>query len=146
MKIAFASDHRGFELKKYLINTLKDNFDIIDLGTDSTDSVDFPLFGISLGEKIVNHEADLGIAICGTGIGISIACNKVKGVMCAKISSIEEAKLAKLHNQANVLAFSGDIRPDLARKMILSFIDEAPLSDDKYLRRINQIKDYDNER
>lgn len=145
MKIALASDHRGYELKSKLIEYLKEKYEIIDLGTNSEESVDFPLYGIKLGETIKNNEADFGIAICGTGIGISIAVNKVKGVMCAKISTKEEARLAKEHNNANVIAFSGSIPEAQAIEMVETFISATPNQEEKYIRRINQIIDYDNE-
>lgn len=145
MKIALASDHRGYELKSKLIEYLKEKYEIIDLGTNSEESVDFPLYGIKLGETIKNNEADFGIAICGTGIGISIAVNKVKGVMCAKISTKEEARLAKEHNNANVIAFSGSIPEAQAIEMVETFISATPNQEEKYRRRINQIIDYDNE-
>lgn len=145
MKIALASDHRGYKLKQELINNLKNNYEIIDLGTNSEESVDFPKFGIYLGETIKDKKADLGIAICGTGIGISIAANKVKNVICAKINNIEEAKLAKEHNHANILAISGETKTNEAIKMIETFLNTKPLNDEKYLRRINQIKEYEND-
>ena len=146
MKIALASDHRGYNLKSYLINELQKEYEILNLGTDTTESVDFPIYGIKLGETIQKKNADLGIAICGTGIGISIAANKVKGVMCAKINNIEEARLAKQHNNANVIALSGSLKPEEALNMIKEFIKEKPNQEEKYLRRINQILNYENER
>lgn len=144
MKIAIASDHRGYELKQEIIENLQKEYQILDLGTNSEESVDFPKYGIALGEAIKNEKADLGIAICGTGIGISIAVNKVKGVMCAKISNIEEAKLAKKHNNANVIALSGKTSKEEALKMIEEFIKSTPNKEEKYQRRINQIKEYEN--
>ena len=144
MKIALASDHKGYNLKKELIEYLKETHSIIDLGTNSEESVDFPKYGILLGETINKKEADLGIAICGTGIGISIAANKVKNIMCAKISTKEEARLAKAHNRANILALSGNIKKDEAIEMINAYLNEKPLEEEKYIRRINQIKEYEN--
>ena len=144
MKIAIASDHRGYELKQEIIENLQKEYQIIDLGTNSEESVDFPKYGIALGEAIKNKKADLGIAICGTGIGISIAVNKVKGVMCAKISNIEEAKLAKKNNNANVIALSGKTPKEEALKMIEEFLKSVPNKEEKYQRRINQIKEYEN--
>ena len=144
MKIAIASDHRGYELKQEIIENLQKEYQILDLGTNSEESVDFPKYGIALGEVIKNKKADLGIAICGTGIGISIAVNKVKGVMCAKISNIEEAKLAKKHNNANVIALSGKTPKEEALKMIEEFLKSVPNKEEKYQRRINQIKEYEN--
>lgn len=146
MKIALASDHRGYNLKKYLVEELNQDYEILDLGTNSTESVDFPIYGIKLGEAIKNKEADLGIAICGTGIGISIAANKVKGIMCAKISDATEAKLAKEHNNANVIALSGDLPETEALNMINIFLNAEPNTEEKYQRRIEEILEYDNER
>ena len=144
MKIALASDHRGYKLKQELIDYLKTKYEIIDLGTNSEESTDFPKYGILLGESIQKKEADLGIAICGTGIGISIAANKVKGIMCAKINNEEEAKLAKEHNNANIIALSGKTPLEKAKKMIEIFINSTPNQETKYQRRINQILEYEN--
>lgn len=146
MKIALASDHRGYSLKNYLIDNLKNEYEVLDLGTNSTESVDFPEYGIKLGEAIINNKADFGIAICGTGIGISIAANKVKGIMCAKINTIEEAHLAKEHNNANVIALSGKVDKELALNMVKEFLKTKQNEEEKYKRRIKQIEDYDNER
>lgn len=146
MKIAIASDHRGYELKQKLIEHLKLNNEILDLGTNSEESVDFPKYGIKLGEVVAKKEADFGIAICGTGIGISIAANKVKGIMCAKISNKEEAKLAKEHNNANIIAMSGKISIEEAIDMVEEYINSTPNKEEKYTRRIDQILRYDNER
>lgn len=145
MKIAIASDHKGYRLKKELIETLKENHETLDLGTNSEESTDFPIYAIKLGETINNKEADLGIAICGTGIGISIAANKVKGIMCAKVNTTEEARLAKEHNRANVLALPGTLSIEEAINIINEFIKAKPLEDEKYLRRINQIRKYEND-
>ncbi len=146
MKIAIASDHRGYELKEYLIAELSINeeIEVLDLGTNSLESVDFPIYGIKLGEAIKNKEADLGIAICGTGIGISIAANKVKGVMCAKINNEKEARLAKEHNNANVIALSGETDPEEAFNMIVTFLNSEPNQEEKYQRRIEEILNYEN--
>ena len=144
MKIAIASDHKGYKLKQELLNHLEKEYEVIDLGTNSEESTDFPKYGILLGETVIKDNLDLGIAICGTGIGISIAANKVKGIMCAKISTKEEAKLAKEHNNANVLAISGSIKKEEAIEMIETFINSTLLIDEKYQRRINQIKEYEN--
>ena len=145
MKIALASDHRGYLLKQTLIKKLSKKYEIIDLGADNDSSSDYSFYGIKLGETIKNKEADLGIAICGTGIGISIAANKVKGVLCAKISNKEEAKLAKEHNHANIIAFSGATSPKKALTMIEEFLKAKPLEEEKYNRRIDEIKKYEND-
>lgn len=106
-KIFIGSDHGGFELKQTIIDYLKDTFEeyeVKDLGPDTPDSVDYPLFGTKVGESVMGEEGSLGIVICGSGIGISIAANKVKGIRAALCNSVELSKLARQHNGANVLA------------------------------------------
>lgn len=145
MKIAIASDHRGYCLKQKLIEYLKNqNHEIYDLGTNSEESVDYPEYAFKLCNKVKKEKLDFGIAICGTGIGISIACNKVKGIMCAKISNEEEAALAKQHNHANIIALSGKTDILTAQKMLNSYINAKEFVEEKYQRRIDQIKEYEN--
>lgn len=141
MKIGIASDHRGYELKKEIIENIKD---IKDYGTFGQERVDFPDYAKSLGDAINNKEIDLGIAICGTGIGISIALNKIKNIMCAKIDSIEDAKMAKEHNHANAIAFKASTDLNTALKMIDTFINTKSNNEEAYLRRINKIKELEN--
>ena len=146
MKIAIASDHKGYTLKENLKKELTKEYEIIDLGTTSTKSVDYPEYGIKLGKTVLVNKETLGIAICGTGIGMSIILNKIKGIMCAKISNQEEALLAKEHNNANVIALSSTIPIQTSLEMIKTFIKAKPLQEEKYQRRIKQIKDYENAR
>ena len=143
MKIAVASDHRGFVLKGKIIDYLKDNYEILDLGTNSEDAADYPIYGIKLGETVANKEADLGIAICGSGIGISIACNKVKGIRCAKVDSIDDAYLTRKDNDANVIALNGSIDFSKAIEIIDKFLNTPFEPNDRYIRRINEIKEYE---
>ena len=96
MKIGIVNDHRGVNLKNYLIDNL--DYEIINFGTDTTDSTDYPDYAFLLGEKVASKELDFGIAICGSGIGICIACNKVKNIRCAKVNSVEEAKYTREDN------------------------------------------------
>ncbi|MGB8197748.1 MAG: ribose 5-phosphate isomerase B [Acidimicrobiales bacterium] len=105
MRIALGSDHAGFDLKALLAKSLTDwGYDTLDLGTDNaTDSVDYPDFGAAVGRRVASGECDLGVAICGTGIGISIAANKVPGVRAAVVHDVTSAHLAREHNHANVL-------------------------------------------
>ena len=128
MKIGLASDHRGYRAKEMLKEYL-DDYNIIDYGTDSDESTDFPIYATRLGKAIVNHDVDLGIAICGTGIGMSICLNKIKGVYCAKVSNESEAILCKSHNNANVIAMSEDVDPEIM----------------KYIRRNDMIKELEND-
>lgn len=108
MKIAIASDHGGFDLKKNIMMYLHaENYEVIDLGTNSEVSVDYPEYGKHCAELVVSGEADRGIVVCGTGIGISIAANKVKGARCGLCTSVEMAKLTRQHNDANLLALGG---------------------------------------
>ena len=144
MTIGLASDHRGYRAK----NFLKDNlymYDVIDYGTETEDSVDFPVYAKKLGTAIQNGEIDLGIAICGTGIGMSIALNKMKGVYCARVSSTSEAILSKSHNDANVIALSEEVDEDMMLEIVRKFI-EIPFSNvNKYVRRNNMIKELEND-
>ena len=108
MKIALASDHGGFalkeELKKYLAG---EGYELLDLGTDSEESVDYPIYGKACAEAVAAGKADKGIVCCGTGIGISIAANKVRGIRCALCTDTVMAELTKKHNNANMLALGG---------------------------------------
>ena len=107
-KIAIASDHGGYALKEMLVGFLIGmQIDDLDLGTDSTESVDYPIFGEKCARAVSSGEATRGIVVCGSGIGISIAANKVKGIRCALCTSKEMAELSRKHNNANMLALGG---------------------------------------
>lgn len=122
MKIAVASDHGGFALKEAVKNHLTDRgIEVIDLGTHSEESVDYPVYGKLCGETVAKGEADLGVVCCGTGIGISIAANKVKGIRCGLCTSVEMAHLTKQHNNANILALGGRTTET---KLALAIVDE----------------------
>lgn len=108
MKIAIASDHGGFELKENVKKYLESrDIEVVDLGTHSEESVDYPAYGKACGQAVANGEVDRGIVCCGTGIGISIAANKVKGVRCALCTDVHMAEMTRKHNDANVLAMGG---------------------------------------
>ena len=125
MLIAIASDHGGFALKETIKEYLRERGDkIVDLGTTSEESVDYPIYGKACGEAVASGKAERGIVICGTGIGISIAANKVKGVRCGLCTSIEMAELTRQHNNANVLALGGrTTEPQLALEIVKTFLD-----------------------
>lgn len=144
MKIGIASDHRGYELKEYLKSNLT-NYEIVDYGTNSTDSVDYPDYGIKLSENVKNKEVQFGIAICGSGIGISIACNKVKGIRCAKVSNVKEAEYTRNDNDANVIALSSEIDKDIALEIVKKFIETPFSNDERHMRRIEKITKYEEE-
>ena len=121
MKIALASDHGGFDLKEIIKEYLiQKGYQVVDLGTDNnTDSVDYPKYGKLCATNVVEGNAERGIVFCGTGIGISIAANKVKGSRCALCTSVFMAQMAKCHNDANLLALGGrTTEPELAKEIV----------------------------
>ena len=140
MKIAVASDHGGFTLKEQVkAHLIERNLEVLDLGTHSEESVDYPAYGKACGEAVVNGEADLGIIVCGTGIGISIACNKVKGVRCGLCTSVEMAHLTKQHNNANVLALGGrTTAPELAMQIVDEWLD-TEFEGGRHQRRVDML-------
>ena len=125
MIIAVASDHGGFALKDIVKkHLLERGFKVVDLGTDSEASVDYPVYGKACGEAVASGKADIGIVVCGTGIGISIAAHKVKGIRCGLCTSVEMAKLTKQHNNANILALGGrTTAPELAVEIVDAWLD-----------------------
>ena len=146
MKIGIASDHRGYETKEKIKEYFKNKYEIIDYGTNSKERTDYPIYGIKLGEKVRDKEVEYGIAICGSAIGISIACNKVKGVRCGKINTIEEAIHGKANDYINVIAISGDSPLEENIKIVETFLNTKENTiDPVYLKRIKQIEDYEND-
>lgn len=146
MKIGITNDHRGLVLKQTLTNYLENKgYNIIDYGTDNDDSVDYPDYAFKLGKSLQKKDIDLGIAICGTGIGMDIALNKVKGIRCAKASNEEEAILARSHNDANALALSAKISSDIAKDIVDKFINTNFSNDKRHIERIQKIKEYEND-
>lgn len=140
MIVGIASDHRGFKLKQKVTKYLtKNNYNIIDYGTVSTSPVDYPDYALIIGKAIKDKKITYGIIICGTGIGASIACNKIKKVRCAKVSNVKEAKLARLHNDANVIALNGNLFFPTAKKIINLFLTEPFSNDERHIRRISKI-------
>ena len=142
MKIGIASDHRGVILKEKIKNYLNDRYQIIDYGTNSIESVDYPQYAYKIGESVRDNKIDLGILICGTGIGMSIACNKVKKVRCAKVTTKEEAFLARSHNNANVIALSENVTD--YKEIIDTFLTTDFSNEEKHRRRVEMIDNYDN--
>ena len=140
MKIALASDHGGFKLKETIKkHLLERNAEVIDLGTDSENSVDYPEYGRLCGETVASGKADLGIVVCGTGIGISIAANKVHGIRCGLCTSTEMARLTKQHNNANVLALGGrTTEPALAIDIVDTWLD-ARFEGGRHQRRVDML-------
>ena len=143
MRIGIANDHRGYKLKKYLVEELEKEYEVINLGTDYEESVDYPDYAFALGELVSSGEVDFGIAICGSGIGISIACNKVKGIRCAKVSNVEEAKYTREDNDSNIVAFGEKTGEKEALEIVKTFINTPFSNLEKHMRRINKITEYE---
>lgn len=142
MKIGIANDHNGLKLKQEMTNFLeKKGYTIINYGSDILESVDYPLYAFQLGKAIKNKEIKFGILICGTGIGMSIAANKVKGVRCAKVDNLEEACLTRQHNDANVIAISSKNKDALA--IVETFLKTSFTKEERHKRRIEMIDNYD---
>ena len=144
MKIAIASDHRGVDYKKKVISFLeKEGYEIIDCSPNNTPTDDYPDFAFEVCNKVVSKEADIGILCCRTGIGMSIAANKVKGIRCAKIDSVEDAILSRNDNGANVMSFNYTQRFGKIKKMIKAFINADVLNDERHIRRVEKIMEYE---
>ena len=141
MKIGIASDHKGYKMKEKIKKYLsKKGIEYVDYGTDSTLNVDYVDYAMSLCKGVLDKQVDNGILICGTGIGMSIVANKVKGIMCAKVDDANEAKLAKEHNHANVISFSANHFLFAAKDIVDAYLDANPLDLERYNRRIDKIK------
>ena len=144
MKVGIASDHRGYKLKEKLKKYLtKKGYEVLDLGTNSTESADYSDYGIALGEKVRDKEVEFGIAICGTGIGISIACNKVKGIRCARVTNSHDAKETRIHNNANIVALNEKLFLFEAKDIVDAFLNTKYVPDERFERRINKMLDYE---
>lgn len=140
MKIAIGCDHGGFVLKPSVLEVLKEkNIEIIDFGTNSEASVDYPDFGLAVAEAVSSGLADAGILMCGTGIGISISANKVKGIRCAHVTDVFSAKATKEHNNANIIAMGGRVSsPELAKEMVKAWL-EADYQGGRHQNRLDKI-------
>lgn len=140
MKIAIGNDHAAVEMKNLIKEYLEEKgYEVINFGTDTLDSVDYPLYGEKVGNAVVSGEADLGIAICGTGVGISIACNKVNGVRAVCCSEPYSAKLSRIHNNSNVLCFGARvIGPELAKMIVDEWLG-AEFLGGRHQRRVDII-------
>ena len=144
MKIGLGSDHGGFELKEHIKDYLeKEGIEYLDYGTYSTDSVDYPDYASELSKGVITGQVDKGIAICGTGIGISITCNKFKGIRCALCSDTYSARMSIEHNNANILALGGRvIGKDLAIEIVSTWL-KSQFQGGRHERRLNKIKNFE---
>ena len=140
MRIALAADHAGFVLKDELVRWLRDQgHDVSDLGTNTADSVDYPQFGGRLAQAIASGDAERGIAVCGSGIGIAIAVNREPRCRCAHVSEPLSAELARTHNDVNVIALGARlVGPDMARACVSAFLD-TQFAGGRHQRRVDQL-------
>mgnify|MGYP000895782597 FL=1 len=145
MKIAIAADHGGYELKEKIKEHLESIYandkdvEILDIGTDSDASVDYPMYGKKCAEKVASGQAQKGIVICGTGIGISIAANKVKGIRCALCTNEKMAEMSRKHNDANMLALGGRITDTNTALRIVDVWLKTEFEGGRHKRRVDML-------
>lgn len=147
MRVVLGSDHGGYETKLAAIEYLKENnIEYVDLGCYNLESCDYPSYGIKVGEEVRGNEGTVGIVVCTTGIGISIAANKVKGIRCALCFNEKVAMMTRLHNNSNVLALPGAyLSKEETKKIVHTFLN-TEFEGGRYSRRVDIINDYDNNR
>ena len=146
MKVAVCSDHGGFELKSRLIPFIEGmGHEVRDFGCYDESSVDYPDFAFPMAEAVARGEFDRGIAVCGTGIGVSICCNKVRGIRCALCGDVLSAELTRRHNDSNVLAMGGRIIGVETGKAITRVWLDTAFDGGRHLGRINKIAEYERE-
>ncbi len=148
MKIALACDHGGFDYKEKLKSVLlSEGYEVSDFGCYSADSVDYPEMAYPCAKAVSNKEADRGIVICGTGIGVSIVANKVEGIRCALCSDLFSAQATREHNDSNMLAMGGRVISEEMMLKIAKVWLETPFSnDERHLRRIAKVMEIDQHR
>lgn len=140
MKIGIGNDHAAVEMKQQIVEYLKDlGHEVVNFGTDTNASCDYPEYGEKVGRAVAGKEVDLGILICGTGVGISLAANKVKGVRAVVCSEPYSAKLSKQHNNTNILAFGARVIGIEMAKMIVKEWLDAEFEGDRHQRRVDMI-------
>ena len=146
MRIGLGCDHGGYNLKLEIMRYLESkNIEVVDYGTNNAEeSVDYPIFGEKVADAVISKEVDYGIVCCGTGIGISLAANKVPGIRCAVVSDVFSAKMSKAHNNANMLSLGERV---LGRGLALEIVDawiNTDFEGDRHSRRVNMIADIEN--
>lgn len=146
MRIALGSDHAGYELKAHLVSRLADQgHDVIDLGTDSTESVDYPEFCAAVGRSVVAGDADWGIVMGGSGQGEQLAANKVRGVRAALCNCLYTARMARAHNDANVLSIGARVVGLSIAEEIVDIFGSTEFEGGRHQRRVDQVMALENE-
>ena len=142
MKIGIGNDHAAIDLKNEIVNHLiEKGYEVVNYGINEGEKIDYPLMGEEVGNAVVNKEVDLGILICGTGVGISLAANKVNGVRACVCSEPYSASLSRRHNNTNIIAFGARVVGDELAKMIVDSWLEAEFEGGRHLRRIDIFKE-----
>lgn len=143
MKVAIGNDHHGVDVKNRIIKYLEErNIQYLNFGTDTKENVDYIDFAKKVCKSIQNKECDLGILICGTGIGMSIAANKFKSIRCGKVNNEEEARLTKEHNMSNVMALSEKI--ENLDKVLDAYLNTEYSKEERHKRRVKEIEEVEN--
>lgn len=142
MKIGIGSDHGGFALKEELKTFMEEKgIEVVDFGTYNTESVDYPDYGEAVAKAVVKGEVERGIVICGTGIGISLSANKVKGIRCALCGDVYSAKMSRAHNNANMIALGGRVvGVDLAKEILSAYLN-SEFESGRHQRRVEKISE-----
>lgn len=145
MKLIIGNDHRGVKLKQEILKyLLSKKYEVENVGTDTLESVNYPEYAKKVCMKVKENNG-LGILICGTGIGMSIVANKINGIRCGKVNSVEEAMLTKSHNCANVIALSEKISKRKAIKIVETFINTPNSNEERHKQRLEEIKKIEEE-
>ena len=140
MKIAIGNDHVAVELKNHITKYVEaKGYEVVNFGTDSSESCDYPVYGEKVARAVASGECDLGILICGTGIGISLAANKVKGIRAAVCSEPYSARLTRQHNNANIIAFGARVVGQAMAEMIVDEFLDAEYEGGRHARRVDMI-------
>lgn len=147
MKIVIANDHAAVELKQEIASFIEElGHEVVNIGTDSHDSCDYPEYGKKAADMVASGQADLGVLICGTGVGISLAANKVKGIRCGVCSEATTARLIRQHNNANMIAFGARIvGSELAKDIVQAFL-SAEFMGGRHAARVDMISAIENEK
>lgn len=145
MKVAIASDHAGYDLKQFVCRLLAEHpavFQVQDMGADSRESCDYPDFAVAVCQQVADGQADRGILICGTGVGMSVAANKVPGIVAALCADSYTARMAREHNDANVLCLGGRVIGEgVAEDIVLAFVGTAAITgEERYARRRQKVR------
>ena len=143
MKIGLTSDHHGID-KRGLIKAYLEGkgYEVVDFGTDEVNGSDYPEYAFRISNAVVSGEIDKAILMCGTGIGMSIAANKVKGIRCARVVDKNDAMYASLHNHANAIAFSANLDMNTIKDIIDTYLTTEPSDEERHVRRVGMIDRY----